>query len=108
MEQLTFEFAGGKQGLAGLPQVLGVVSSGNLEVMLEEAPLAGRCVVEVATSARGFATIWQAVLADFHARWQLRDVKISINDVGATPAVVALRLDQAVQASIVTPDGVAS
>ena len=31
-----------------------------------------------------------------HARHPLADVRVSINDVGATPAVVSLRLDQAV------------
>jgi malonate decarboxylase delta subunit len=34
---------------------------------------------------------------DFFARHQLADVRISINDNGATPAIVALRLDQAVE-----------
>jgi malonate decarboxylase delta subunit len=36
-------------------------------------------------------------MRDFHQRWQLADVRISINDMGATPAVVSLRLDQAVE-----------
>ena len=37
------------------------------------------------------------MLDDFFARHKLADVRISINDVGATPAVVSLRLDQAVE-----------
>ena len=98
MEHLRFEFEGGTRSLPALPQILGVVGSGNLEVMLE--PAASACVIEIATAARGFDAIWQAVMTDFHARWQLRNVRISINDVGATPAVVSLRLDQAVQASL--------
>jgi malonate decarboxylase delta subunit len=36
-------------------------------------------------------------MRDFHQRWLLADTRISINDMGATPAVVSLRLDQAVQ-----------
>lgn len=100
MEHLRFEFLGGQRTLPSLPQILGVVGSGNLEVLIEHTALEGGCVVEVATSARGFATIWQAVLFDFHTRWQLHNVRIAINDVGATPAVVSLRLDQAVQASV--------
>jgi malonate decarboxylase delta subunit len=52
--------------------------------------------IEILTAARGFGTIWQAVLGDFAARHPLRDVRISINDVGATPAVVRLRLEQAI------------
>ncbi len=35
-------------------------------------------------------------MADFFARHPLADVRISINDIGATPAIVSLRLDQAV------------
>ncbi len=98
MEHLRFEFDDGSRELPGLPQIVGVVGSGNLEVMLEAAPHG--CMIEIATAARGFDAIWQAVMSDFQARWQLRQVKISINDVGATPAVVSLRLDQAVQASL--------
>jgi malonate decarboxylase delta subunit len=36
------------------------------------------------------------VLGDFHERHPLAGVRIAINDMGATPAVVSLRLDQAV------------
>jgi malonate decarboxylase delta subunit len=37
------------------------------------------------------------VITDFAHRHPLRDVRVSINDAGATPAVVSLRLDQAVE-----------
>jgi malonate decarboxylase delta subunit len=37
---------------------------------------------------------------DFNARWKLADVRIAINDMGATPAVVSLRLDQAVESAL--------
>ncbi|MEN9868047.1 MAG: malonate decarboxylase acyl carrier protein [Pseudomonadota bacterium] len=100
MENLQFQFHGGHQQPAAAAQLVGVVSSGNLEVLLETCALGGQCEVQVVTAARGFAPVWQAVLRDFHARWQLRDVRLSINDMGATPAVVALRLDQVVQAAL--------
>jgi malonate decarboxylase delta subunit len=60
-------------------------------------PLDGAMEIVIVTAARGFGAIWQAVLDDFAARHPLRDVRISINDVGATPAVVSLRLDQALE-----------
>ncbi|WP_416350904.1 hypothetical protein [Sphingomonas sp. 10B4] len=41
--------------------------------------------------------MWQAVMRDFQQRWQLADIRIAINDMGATPAVVSLRLDQAME-----------
>ncbi len=95
IESLNFNYAG--QRAAGhFPAVLvGVVGSGNLEVMIEPAQ-GSDCSVQVETSARGFGAIWQAVLDDFHQRHPLAGVRISINDMGATPAVVSLRLDQAV------------
>lgn len=100
MERLQFRFQDGKESLLAPPQLVGVVSSGNLEVLFEAMPQSGICMVEVQTAAHGFAPVWQAVLEDFQARWQLRDVCISINDMGATPAVVGLRLDQAMEAAL--------
>jgi malonate decarboxylase delta subunit len=101
MERLQFEFDGGRPLGAFAPALVGVVGSGNLEVLVE--PRAGSaCSVEVESSARGFGHIWAAVLRDFHERHPLAGLRVSINDMGATPAVVGLRLDQAV-AQIVEP-----
>jgi malonate decarboxylase delta subunit len=97
METLTYRFEQGTRRLAASPEVVGVVGSGNLEVLIEPADLNGACSVEITTAAVGFGPIWQAVISDFNARWQLADTRISINDMGATPAVVSLRLDQAVE-----------
>ena len=98
METLQFEYRNGRP-VAGSPSttLTGVVGSGNLEVLVEPAELGGACRIEILTAAVGFGQIWQAVLDDFFARHPLADVRISINDVGATPAVVSLRLDQAVE-----------
>ncbi|MCP3041209.1 malonate decarboxylase acyl carrier protein [Xanthomonas euvesicatoria pv. allii] len=96
METLRYRFDGQRGARAGLEHTLvGVVASGNLEVLVERVPLEGAMEIEILTAARGFGAIWQAVLDDFAARHPLRDVRISINDVGATPAVVSLRLEQA-------------
>ncbi|MDH0867325.1 malonate decarboxylase acyl carrier protein [Mitsuaria sp. GD03876] len=96
LETLDFRFAGTAAVPPFAPVLVGVVGSGNLEVMLEPET-GGDCAVRVQTSARGFAPIWRAVLDDFHRRHGLAGVRVSINDMGATPAVVSLRLDQAVQ-----------
>ncbi len=104
LEALHFSFTGTQPAGRFAPVLVGVVGSGNLEVLIEPladgdgaAPgAAGECRLEVSTSARGFAPIWRAVAEDFHARHPLGGVRISINDMGATPAVVNLRLDQAV------------
>lgn len=100
METLNYRFEHGKRHLTLPPQVVGVVGSGNLEVLIEAAPLNGACAIEIKTAAVGFGAIWQAVMHDFHQRWLLADTRISINDMGATPAVVSLRLDQAVETMI--------
>jgi len=96
MERLEFRFAARPTNRPTADHVVaGVVSSGNLEVLLEPgAPGSGATAV-VETSARGFGPIWEAVLRDFFERHPLGDVTVSINDAGATPAVVGLRLDQA-------------
>jgi len=97
IEQLKFDFPGHPSPVqpARGNACIGVVNSGNLEVLIESAALGGRCEVDVKTSANGFKSTWAAVLEDFFARNRFADIKISINDYGATPAIVSLRLDQA-------------
>ncbi|MFC5512037.1 malonate decarboxylase acyl carrier protein [Massilia jejuensis] len=97
METLHYRFENGRRPLQATAQLVGVVSSGNLEVLIEPAPLGGACEIEIRTAANGFGATWQAVMSDFQERWQLADTRICINDMGATPAVVSLRLDQAAQ-----------
>lgn len=97
METLEYRFENGSRVLPAQAQVVGVVGSGNLEVLIESAPLNGACTIAIKTAAVGFGATWEAVMRDFHERWQLMDTRIDINDMGATPAVVSLRLDQAVQ-----------
>ncbi|MDQ1815593.1 malonate decarboxylase acyl carrier protein [Massilia sp. CCM 9210] len=97
METLAYCFEQGSRALPAQAQVVGVVGSGNLEVLIESAPLGGACTIDISTAAVGFGATWEAVMRDFHERWQLKDARIAINDMGATPAVVSLRLDQAVQ-----------
>jgi malonate decarboxylase delta subunit len=103
METLHYRFEAGTRTLAPPAQLVGVVGSGNLEVLIEPAQLDGACVIEIHTAAVGFGAIWAAVMRDFHERWQLADARVDINDMGATPAVVSLRLDQAVEAILGSP-----
>ena len=68
--------------------LVGVVGSGNLEVLLEPRSAAPTARCDRHTSARGFGAIWQAVLERLHrARHPLAGLRVSINDMGATPAV---------------------
>jgi malonate decarboxylase delta subunit len=97
MERFNYRFTGGQKVAAREPRLVGVVGSGNLEVLIEPTAQDGACTVEVSTAAMGFGAVWEAVIADFFVRHPLADVRISVNDNGATPAIVSLRLDQAVE-----------
>ncbi len=76
---------------------VGVVGSGDLEVLLEPSQ-DEQAHVTVRTSADGFGEVWKAVLDRFFARNDLA-AAVQINDAGATPGTVTLRLAQAVEES---------
>ncbi|MFO1311275.1 MAG: malonate decarboxylase acyl carrier protein [Burkholderiales bacterium] len=97
METLEFSFES-KPAAAHAPTLRGVVGSGNLEVLIVPATGAPQCRMLVHTSARGFRDIWHAVLEDFSANHAAGCLSFVINDMGATPAVVSLRLSQALAA----------
>jgi malonate decarboxylase delta subunit len=77
---------------------VGVVASGDLEILVDTGGPQEPAQVRVRTSVDGFDAVWQRVLARFFdqncvgGRWE-------INDFGATPGVVTLRLRQALQAA---------
>jgi malonate decarboxylase delta subunit len=74
---------------------VGVVGSGDLEVLME--PLAGSTAqVVVNTSVNGFDAVWENVVERFFTRFDTC-VAVEINDFGATPGVVLLRLEQAAE-----------
>lgn len=95
IESRDYHYAGQRAVGPFTPVLVGVVGSGNLEVLIEPMP-GHQCLVRIETSARGFGPIWDAVVDDFHRRHPLAGVRVSVHDMGATPAVVSLRLDQAV------------
>jgi len=98
MEHLTFTLAAPTAASGAKRQAItGVVASGNLEVLVERSQPPGTCRIEVSTAAQGFEPVWQAVLDDFVARRAAGGLAISINDGGARPDTVALRLAQAVR-----------
>lgn len=97
METLEFSFASKPSEGERAPAIRGVVGSGNLEVLIAPAA-AGDCRLIVHTSARGFRDIWHAVLEAFTTGNAVGRLNFVINDMGATPAVVTLRLEQALAA----------
>lgn len=98
MHTLTYELGPYSAPTKGIGDgIVGVVGSGNLEVLFEKAELNGKVRFVIGTSVHGFDDTWAAVIHAFAERMQLADLVITINDAGATPAVVGLRLMQAVQ-----------
>ena len=76
--------------------IVGVVASGNCEALFERVLPGDEVEVVIATAVTGFDEIWKLVIADFVKRASPGGTRISINDGGATPDVVTLRLLQGV------------
>lgn len=94
MEHLTFDYPARR--IVKSRAHVGVVGSGDLEVLL--LPNAAmRAQVAVQTSVDGYGHIWKSVLDRFFSRYD-GAVVVEINDFGATPGVVSLRLAEAVEA----------
>lgn len=98
MEQLQFQVPSRAQSQRRDPVLVGVVGSGNCEVLLEATSADALCAATIHTAAHGFADIWRRVIEDFATRRNAGGLRVEINDVGATPAVVTLRLYQAIEA----------
>jgi malonate decarboxylase delta subunit len=66
-----------------------------MEVLMESSEDEG-AQVSIITSVNGFRDTWKAVFDRFFSRFD-GAVRIHINDAGATPGSVLLRLEQAVE-----------
>jgi malonate decarboxylase delta subunit len=95
MERIEFNYPATRK-VSGRAHV-GVVGSGDLEVLLEPTD-GGSSHVLIRTSVDGFRDTWKAVLDRFFSKYD-GAVRIEINDAGATPGSVQLRLEQAVEVS---------
>jgi malonate decarboxylase acyl carrier protein len=77
--------------------VVGVSASGNLEVLVEKDKIEkneSKVFFDIKTSIDGFETTWEAVIKDIACEYPIGGLKFLINDGGAVPAVVSLRLRQ--------------
>ena len=95
---LTFSFDGTPG--ASIPEEWahsGVVGSGDMEVLLYRRDQGGKVNVKVCTPVHGFDQVWEKVLGRFVEQSGCGDLDLEINDNNATPFVVSLRLQQALQ-----------
>ena len=93
MENIEFNYPEAKRLITKRAHV-GVVGSGDMEVLLE--PNSEGASVFITTSVNGFGDAWKAVFDRFFSKFD-GAVRIYINDAGATPGGVLLRLEQAVE-----------
>lgn len=99
MENLSYRYNAARRASGSRPlAIVGVVASGNLEVLVERVLPDTECLLEIKIAADGFGAVWEAVTSDFVSRCSAGGLKLSVNDGGARPDTVALRLAQAVRA----------
>jgi malonate decarboxylase delta subunit len=97
MEKMSYTYPAGAPACGRA--LAGVVGSGDLEVLLEPAD-GGVSTVAICSSVDGMAPVWQALLERIFSSAAvdaelLPAVHLEINDFGATPGVVRLRIAQA-------------
>lgn len=98
METLSYRHKAQRRAAGSKPMAItGVVASGNLEVLVERILPDTECQVDISTAAEGFGAVWEAVVTDFVEQRSPGGLKLSINDGGARPDTVALRLAQGVR-----------
>jgi malonate decarboxylase delta subunit len=94
VERIEFDYPAAQRRITKKAHV-GVVGSGDMEVLMEPAPGEG-AHVSITTSVDGFRDSWKAVFDRFFSKFN-GAVSVRINDAGATPGSVLLRLEQAVE-----------
>ncbi len=92
MEKIFHQYPAGAP--AARRALAGVVGSGDLEVLLEPN-VNGMTTISISTSVNGKGPVWGALLNRIFTTGLLPAVRIEINDCGATPGVVRMRIEQA-------------
>ncbi|MFC3607995.1 malonate decarboxylase subunit delta [Stutzerimonas tarimensis] len=94
METLSFRFPAGQA--PRLRAQVGCVGSGDLEVLAEPGE-SGILNIQVVTSVNGSGERWKALFERMFAGANPPALNVDIHDFGATPGVVRLRLEQALE-----------
>jgi len=85
------------------PAQVGCVGSGDLEVLLQPADHQQsdnqQLTVEITTSADGNSARWQRLFERLFGSRPIPQGHLCIHDFGATPGVVRLRIEQALEAA---------
>ncbi|MEW2386238.1 malonate decarboxylase acyl carrier protein [Micromonospora sp. NPDC047707] len=105
MQSLTFVYDADM--VLDRPIHVGVVASGDLEIVIIPEPDRLSATVALRTSVDGFDAIWERVLDRFFKQGAFR-ARYQINDFGATPGLVSLRLAQARELAVAASESEAA
>lgn len=97
MEQYEYIFNLDKTLEQGPIIKIGVAGSGNLEVLIKPADAQEQTTILVHTTVSGFKSTWDEVIKNYVKHYPYNGLHIELYDAGATPAVVSLRLGQAIE-----------
>lgn len=100
MQELTFVYDA--DDILDRPIHVGVVASGDLEIVILPDPGRPTATIAIRTSVDGYGARWQRVLDRFFEHGAFR-ARYEINDSGATPGMVSLRLAQARELAATNP-----
>ncbi|MDH2434423.1 malonate decarboxylase acyl carrier protein [Pokkaliibacter sp. MBI-7] len=79
--------------------LVGYVGSGDLEVMIEPCACA-QADIHILTSSPSSETRWRQVLERIEAVQPLPAMRMDIHDFAATPGVIRLRIEQALELAL--------
>ncbi|WP_133128842.1 biotin-independent malonate decarboxylase subunit beta [Legionella nagasakiensis] len=97
MDTYTYTYLLEKQLKKGQAITVGVAGSGNLEVIVKPASNPKQTEFTIKTVVTGFKPTWDAVIERFVEDYPFGGLSFTLNDAGATPPVVTLRLRQAIE-----------
>lgn len=97
MDQYQYTFYLSNQLKKGPITKVGVAGSGNLEVIIKPLTSTNKTTLAVYTTVSGFQNTWDEVIKRYINDYPYAGLHIELYDAGATPAVVSLRLRQALE-----------
>ena len=81
------------------PTQVGYVGSGDLEVMIDHAE-GDETTIYVQSTTHGGERRWQQIIERLEANGPLPAMRMDIHDFSATPGVIRLRIEQALEAAL--------
>ena len=97
METYNYKYTLKKQVPHNHTIKIGVAGSGNLEVIIQPGSDPKVTEFTVKTEITGFKATWDAVIDRFVEEYPFAGLSFTLNDAGASPPVVSLRLRQGIE-----------